>query len=141
MPDLNKSDIMTNREFSLEMEMGHGMRNGGMMGSAMAINGRSFDMSRIDIEAKVGELEKWKISAPLLAHPFHIHGAIFQVLSENGSAPRAENTGWKDTVLVNQEAEILVQFNQPTDTKSPFMYHCHILEHEDQGMMGQFTVS
>ena len=140
MPDLNKSDVMTNRKFSLEMEMGHGMKSGGMMGSAMAINGRSFDMSRIDIEAKVGKLEKWKITAPLLAHPFHIHGAIFQVISENGNAPRAENTGWKDTVLVNQGAEILVQFNQPTDENSPFMYHCHILEHEDQGMMGQFTV-
>lgn len=141
MPNLNKSDVTINREFSLEMGMGHGMMGGGMMGGAMAINGRSFDMSRIDIKTKSGDLEKWKISASLLAHPFHIHGAVFQVLSENGNAPRAENTGWKDTVLVNQEAEILVQFNQPTDANSPFMYHCHILEHEDQGMMGQFTVS
>lgn len=138
MPNFNNSDVTINREFSLEMGMGMGH---GMMGGAMTVNGRSFDMSRIDIKTKSGSLEKWKVSASLLAHPFHIHGAVFQVLSENGNAPRAENTGWKDTVLVNQEAEILVQFNQPTDADAPFMYHCHILEHEDQGMMGQFTVS
>lgn len=141
MPSLNNSDVTLNREFSLEMGMGNGMMGGGMMGGEMAINGRSFHMSRIDIGVKSGDIEKWKISASLLAHPFHIHGAIFQVLTENGNSPRAENTGWKDTVLINQEAEILVRFNQRADVKSPYMYHCHILEHEDQGMMGQFTVS
>lgn len=141
MPNLKSHDVKVNREFSLEMGMGRGMMSGGMMGGAMSINGRSFEMSRINLTARIGEIEKWKITAPMLAHPFHIHGAVFQVVSENGYTPRAENTGWKDTVLVNQEVELLVRFDQPADAKSPFMYHCHILEHEDQGMMGQFTVS
>jgi len=45
--------------------------------------------------------------------------------------------GWKDTVLVNREAEILVPSTQPATSSRPFMFHCHILEHEDAGMMGQ----
>ena len=47
--------------------------------------------------------------------------------------------GWKDTVIVAREAEILVPFSQPALRDSAFMFHCHILEHEDAGMMGQYT--
>ena len=110
------------------------------MGGAMAINGRPFEEKTINLRAKQGTIEKWTVSADMLAHPFHIHGVTFQVLSENGNAPRLENQGWKDTVLVNQEIELLVRFDQPTSDSTPFMYHCHILEHEDAGMMGQFVV-
>ena len=77
----------------------------------------------------------------MLAHPFHIHGVSFQVLSENGGPIRPENQGWKDTVLVYQELELLVRFDRSAPQDAPFMYHCHILEHEDAGMMGQFVVS
>ena len=52
----------------------------------------------------------------------------------------AEQSGWKDVVLVEEHAEILVRFDNPAPPKMPFMYHCHILEHEDHGMMGQFAV-
>ena len=76
----------------------------------------------------------------MLAHPFHIHGAVFQVVRENGRDPRPENRGWKDTVLVENETELLVRFNHTASRETPYMYHCHILEHEDGGMMGQFTV-
>ena len=47
-------------------------------------------------------------------------------------------TGWKDTVLVEDKAELLVAFNRPATKAHPFMYHCHILEHEDAGLMGQY---
>jgi len=47
--------------------------------------------------------------------------------------------GWKDVVLVEDRAELLVAFNQPASSQYPFMYHCHILEHEDAGMMGQYV--
>jgi len=77
----------------------------------------------------------------MMGHPFHIHGVRFRVLSENGAAPRAENSGWKDTVFVEGEAELLVRFAHPATAANPFMLHCHILEHEDAGMMGQFTVT
>jgi FtsP/CotA-like multicopper oxidase with cupredoxin domain len=72
-------------------------------------------------------------------HPFHVHGTQFQVLSRNGKKPSAEEKGFKDTIFVDsgEEVKILVRFSHP----GIFMYHCHILEHEDNGMMGQFRVS
>ena len=77
----------------------------------------------------------------MLAHPFHIHGLQFQIISENGGTPRIENRGWKDTILIANEAEILVRFNRLANEQAPYMAHCHILEHEDAGMMLQFTVT
>lgn len=144
MPDLTGSRATT-RRFSLDMGgmMGRGMMGGrrrGMMGE-FAINGRPFEMQRIDLEIERGSVEQWIVSTSMLSHPFHIHGALFQVVSENGRAPRPENAGWKDTVLVDGTTELLVRFDMPAGRDTPFMYHCHILEHEDAGMMGQFTVS
>ena len=120
--------------------MGMGM----MMGrrtQQFKINGKSFDMDRLDFTAKRGQIERWSVSANTQAHPFHIHGVKFQVLSENGSAPSAQNTGWKDTVLVNSRVELLMRFDKLASADLPYMYHCHILEHEDGGMMGQFSVT
>ncbi len=87
-----------------------------------------------------GDVERWTVSANMMMHPFHIHGVTFQILSENGRAPQLQNTGWKDTVLVNGSVDLLARFDQPAPADAPYMYHCHILEHEDGGMMGQFTV-
>jgi len=140
LPDLSKQEISRTRHFSLDMGMGGGMMGGGMMGGAMAINGRPFDSSRIDFEVERGTVEKWIVSSDMLAHPFHIHGVSFQVVRENGGPPSPENLGWKDTVLVEDEVELLINFGQPAADQTPFMFHCHILEHEDAGMMGQFTV-
>ena len=97
-------------------------------------------MGRLDFAVRQGTWERWKISAHMLAHPFHIHGTSFLVVSENGRPPSAPNRGWKDTVLVNQEVELLAKFEHAAPRSTPFMYHCHILEHEDAGMMGQFAV-
>jgi blue copper oxidase len=106
----------------------------------MGINGRSFSMNRIDVTTKLGTSEIWEIVSDAMAHPFHVHGARFRILSNNGRAPSAEQSGWKDVVLVREQAEVLVRFDNPAPPKMPFMYHCHILEHEDHGMMGQFAV-
>jgi FtsP/CotA-like multicopper oxidase with cupredoxin domain len=115
----------------------HGHGGGSQM---MAINGRSFSMHRVDVTAKLGTSEIWRVSTDAMAHPFHIHGASFRILKNNGRKPSAEQAGWKDVVLVDERAEILVRFDNPASPKMPFMYHCHILEHEDHGMMGQFAV-
>ena len=108
----------------------------------MGINGRSFAMDRIDVTAKLGTSEIWEIVAAAMpmAHPFHVHGASFRILSKGGRKPSAHESGWKDVVLVEEHAELLVRFDNPAPPKMPFMYHCHILEHEDHGMMGQFAV-
>jgi FtsP/CotA-like multicopper oxidase with cupredoxin domain len=136
------------RTFELNpMGMGMmGMRGmGGQRGGPshmMGINGRSFAMDRIDVTAKLGTSEIWEIvsAAMPMPHPFHVHGASFRILSKNGRQPVAHESGWKDVVLVDEHAEILVRFDHPAPPTMPFMYHCHVLEHEDHGMMGQFAV-
>lgn len=106
----------------------------------MGINGRPFDMHRIDVTTKRDTSEIWEIRSAAMAHPFHMHGVSFRILSNNGRSPSPVQSGWKDVVLVEEFAEILVRFDHPASAKMPFMYHCHILEHEDHGMMGQFAV-
>jgi FtsP/CotA-like multicopper oxidase with cupredoxin domain len=146
VPALDRSKIAARRQFLLnDMMMGGGMMGGGMMGGRggplMAINGQPFDMGRIDVAAKRGTIELWEIGSQMMGHPFHVHGTQFQIVSMNGREPPPHMRGWKDTVIVAREAQILVPVSQPAPREHPFMFHCHILEHEDAGMMGQYTCS
>jgi FtsP/CotA-like multicopper oxidase with cupredoxin domain len=102
------------------------------------INGQTFDMERIDVETNLGTSEVWEVDSVGMAHPFHIHGALFRILSVAGAPPPPHLAGWKDIVLVEDKAELLVAFNRPATRDHPFMYHCHILEHEEAGLMGQY---
>ncbi|MGG5253403.1 multicopper oxidase family protein [Neobacillus sp. SM06] len=115
------------------------------MGSNVNINGKQMDMNRIDEQLKLHDTEIWEISNASggmmgggMAHPFHAHGVQFQILDRDGNPPPANEAGWKDTILVNpgEKVRAIATF----DHSGTFMYHCHILEHEDAGMMGQFTV-
>jgi blue copper oxidase len=140
------SRAVNRRRFVLEMGMGmggmtgRGMTGRGMMGGGMAmgINGRAFDMARIDERIRLGDTEIWEVSGDMMAHPFHVHGVHFEVLSRGGLSPSILDQGLRDTVLVREPVELLVRFTQPA-VEAPFMYHCHILEHEDNGMMGQYA--
>jgi blue copper oxidase len=105
----------------------------------MGINGKTFDVMRIDAEVKLGDREIWELRGTEMAHPFHIHGATFRILNLDGNPPPAYQAGNKDTVLVNEWAQLLVSFDQRGDASKPFMFHCHILEHEDAGMMAQYS--
>jgi blue copper oxidase len=105
----------------------------------IGINGKPYDIGRIDVETKLGTTEVWEVVSMGMAHPFHVHGALFRILSIEGAPPAAHLTGWKDTVLVEDKAELLVAFNRPATREHPFMYHCHILEHEEAGLMGQYV--
>ena len=141
MPELPTKGAIR-RSFTLDMGMGGGMmRMLGLGGSRFSINGDAMDMKVINLAIKQGSLEHWTVSGQMMMHPFHVHGVSYQVISENGRPPRLQNRGWKDTVLINGQAEILMRFDLPAPENLPYMYHCHILEHEDGGMMGQFTVS
>ena len=114
------------------------------MGIEGTINGKYFDMNRIDEIVRLNETEIWIIrtTGGMMmqsgGHPFHVHGTQFQIISRNGRNPSPSEQGFKDTVFVNlgEEVAIRVRFTHPGE----FMYHCHILEHEDHGMMGQFIV-
>ncbi|MEW5232759.1 multicopper oxidase CueO [Citrobacter portucalensis] len=141
--------------------MNHGNMNHGEMGNmqhvdmgnmkhgsfdfhnANRINGQAFDMNKPMFAAAKGQHERWVISGQgdMMLHPFHIHGTQFRILSENGKAPAAHRAGWKDTVRVEGGvSEVLVKFDHDAPKEHAYMAHCHLLEHEDTGMMLGFTV-
>jgi FtsP/CotA-like multicopper oxidase with cupredoxin domain len=108
---------------------------------SMGINRQSLDMQVINERVRLGQWERWVINSFDGSHPFHVHGCSFLVLAQNEQPVAIENAGWKDTVRVDDSAEFIVRFNHKATDEFPYMYHCHILEHEDRGMMGQFTVA
>lgn len=137
---LRRQDARRVRDFRLQME--HRAQTGHGTHSMFAINGKVMDSSRVDVRVALGDIEIWRVTRDEMDHPFHLHGASFQILSQRRRLPLPEDRGWKDTVEIGWGwTELLVKFDQEANDQFPFMYHCHILEHEDGGMMGQFTVS
>lgn len=131
---LDPSLAARTRRFVLDM---------GMMGGGMSINGATMDMDIINERVPVGQWEIWEIAnSSMMAHPFHIHNVQFRVIDRDGRSPPPMETGFKDTVVVNprEQVRVLLRFEENTDPDLPYMYHCHILKHEDAGMMGQFVV-
>lgn len=111
---------------------------GGMMGMQFFINGRSFDENRVDVSGRLGNIEVWDIrNRSAMDHPFHLHTYPFQVLSRNGVAEPF--VAWKDVVNVRpgESVRIAVPLR---DFTGKTVFHCHIVEHEDQGMMGVLEV-
>jgi FtsP/CotA-like multicopper oxidase with cupredoxin domain len=104
-----------------------------------AIDGKAFDMLRVDIRVKAGDTEIWELRNQLGAeHPFHLHTYPFQVLDRNG-VPEPF-TAWRD--VVNLPARSTVRIAVPFRTfKGRTVYHCHITTHEDAGMMGVLEVA
>ncbi|HWI49747.1 MAG TPA: multicopper oxidase domain-containing protein, partial [Rummeliibacillus sp.] len=130
---IGTTDEMKNKKVTKTIKLAGMMNN-------VTINNKKFDPNRIDFTQKQNETEIWEIENVKdtmggMNHPFHIHGTQFQVISIDGKEPPANLSGLKDTISLKpgQKAKIAVKFTQ----KGIYMYHCHILEHEDNGMMGQ----
>jgi len=108
------------------------------------LNGTPFDMDNINYEIPLNNTEIWTLTNQTqVAHPFHIHDVQFNILEIGGQAPPLHMQGWKDVVLVPPmmgTAKFITRFLDYANPDVPYMYHCHILTHEDGGMMGQFTV-
>jgi suppressor of ftsI len=107
------------------------------------INGKDMNMNRIDTVVPANNLEVWTVrNVNGQPHNFHIHDVQYQVLEVDGHEPPPELSGWKDTVFLpgKSEVRLAVPFGSYTNPHVPYMYHCHLLWHEDRGMMGQFTV-
>ena len=127
-PDLRAEDASVTRSFRL---------------GGTTINGRDMDMERIDEVVRIGDTEVWEArNAGGTPHNFHVHGVQFQVIDVDGAPPPPQLSGWKDTVYVAPDSTVrlVMRFDAYPDPDSPFMFHCHLLRHEDQGMMGQFLV-
>lgn len=108
------------------------------------MNGVKYDMNVINMTTSLNTVMTWTITnQSMMPHPFHIHGNHFYVLSVNGSAPAPNLQGRKDVVVVPPNGgvvKLITKYNDYGDSQTPFMFHCHILSHEDNGMMGQFVV-
>jgi len=131
---LRQSDAVRSRTFTLE----------GMMGR-LTINNKQMDLARIDETLSLNEVEIWEVINQMgVDHNFHIHATHFQIIERNGSAEAVDDTekGYKDTVFIpaHQRVKFLVKMVDYSDGTEAYMYHCHFLEHEDAGMMGQFVV-
>ena len=129
----------TNKRLVFSSGMGMGGMGGGMM--SFLIDGKSFDPSRVDLTSRVNEIEQWTIeNRSSMDHPFHLHGTQFQVVSRtrSGVALAEPFLAWRDTV--NVAAFETVVFKVVQRQLGRRMYHCHILEHESQGMMGVLDV-
>ena len=128
VPRLDPSEASETRQFELRTR---------------TINGQQMDMDRIDEVVIVGTTEIWEVeSGHGQIHNFHIHDVQFQVLDIDGAPPPPELAGWKDTIFLPPRTPIrlIMRFSDYADSSMPYMYHCHLLWHEDRGLMGQFVV-
>ena len=113
--------------------------------SVNGVNGAPFSLTQKGFAATRNQDLRWRISegSDRMLHPVHIHGCQFRIISQDGKPPEPHRAGWKDTAPISAGgfSEIVVRFPQPAGSDAPYMAHCHILEHEDSGMMTQFTVA
>ncbi|AXY41019.1 multicopper oxidase family protein [Halomonas sp. JS92-SW72] len=127
---------------------GHAAHGAGQGGDArpevdFLINGRAFAMDEILFEGRVGEVEEWEVfNNSHMDHPFHVHGTHFQVIATrdaDGEWREAPWLAWKDTVNLApyQRLTLRMVFREPGD----WLFHCHIIEHEELGMMATIRVS
>jgi FtsP/CotA-like multicopper oxidase with cupredoxin domain len=111
--------------------------------SSNSIDDSSMELGRVDEAVTVGTTEVWEVeNTHGVPHSFHPHDVRFRVLEYAGGPPPPEVSGLQDTVFVppGETVRMVVRFEDYADPDVPYMFHCHVLRHEDQGMMGQFVV-
>ena len=114
--------------------------SGGKHGSFWSINGQAFDPERVDHRARLDTVERWRFrNTSDVTHYVHIHAEQWRTLLRDGKAPPPWERGLEDTWRLEpgEEVEVAARF---TDYTGPFMIHCHMLDHEDHGMMARFDV-
>ncbi len=109
-------------------------------GSFWSINGQMFDPERVDHRVRMGAVERWRLrNTSDMTHYVHLHEEQWQTISRNGERPPPWERGFEDTWRLDpgETVEVAARF---TDYPGIFMVHCHMLDHEDHGMMAQFEV-
>ncbi|MEX8501819.1 MAG: multicopper oxidase family protein [Leptothrix ochracea] len=143
-PTLSAPAGAIRRTFSLDSSMSGGMGGGmGSGGMGFTINGTPFNIARTDFSLTAGNTEVWTFTNTTgMGHPIHVHGVRMSLLSRNGAPVAAQEQGQRDTFVVDGNGSVDVVVQAPaTASAMPFMLHCHILEHEDAGMMLQFVAA
>lgn len=133
-PDLRGKNVATGRSFTLNMPAMGGMGGMGNMNGGFTINGEAFNMDVINTSVTLGTIEEWKIiNATTMDHPFHLHVWPMQILSIGGQT--ISGIQYQDVVNVPAQSHSVVRIHFD-EFEGNAVYHCHILDHEDQGMMG-----
>ncbi len=110
-------------------------------GSYWAINGKMFDPNRVDYTVKAGTTEQWElVNNSNITHYFHIHEEQWRTISRDGNPPKPWESGLQDTWRLDPGENVVVQATFTRDDLGTFMLHCHMLDHEDHGLMAQFKV-
>ena len=110
--------------------------------TAWTVNGRTFDPERVDHKAELGTIETWALinaSGYPMSHYIHIHNVDWYEISRNGQAPTGGESGLKETFRLDP-GEIVLVASKFTDNLGQYMVHCHMLNHEDHGMMTNWAV-
>jgi len=129
--DLRPATVTARRELVFDMGMSMGM-GAGMMVST--INGRVFSGDRVDTTVAAGSVEEWTLTnTSTMAHPLHLHVWPMQLIEQNGQA--LSKAPWQDVVNIPARGQVRVRIAFE-DFSGRTVYHCHILDHEDTGMMG-----
>jgi spore coat protein A, manganese oxidase len=104
------------------------------------INGKSFDPARVDRTAELGEVVTWRLkNATTVGHLLHLHHTDWYMLSRNGQTPPAHERCLKETFFLDPFDEVVVAAKM-SDFPGKYVVHCHMLDHEDHGLMSQFEV-
>ena len=121
---------------------------GGNQGSAFSLNNAFFSLNTTNQSVQLNAVEKWTIvNNNIFGHAFHLHDVPFKIISRSGgnlgASLRSYELGWKDVVWIpiNGSVTFIAKFENFEDPTWPYMYHCHALTHEDEGMMGSFKVT
>ena len=122
--------LIASKERKIAIEQGGGGMMGGM---SFTFNGETFNPNKVNQTVKLNSVEDWVITnTSHMVHPFHIHAWAFQVIDRGDGKP---DPGWKDTVAIPVGSKVRIRINF-ADFGGKSVYHCHILDHEDTGMMG-----
>ena len=104
------------------------------------INGAAFDPAEVDRTAEIGEVVTWRLrNNTRVAHLMHLHHTDWYMLRRNGATPPAHERCLKETFLLDPFDEIVVA-GKMSDYTGKYVVHCHMLDHEDHGLMSQFEV-
>ena len=134
-PEMPNVSGLVSRPIALAMSRGMGM------GMRPTINGRTYDINRVDFEVAANSYEIWEFrnTENAMVHPMHIHGRQFRILSRSGGTLAPTDLGLKDTVLVSAQETVRVLVHH-SEYEGMFLFHCHNLEHEDEGMMQNYVI-
>jgi bilirubin oxidase len=151
-PVLTRPSVMTTNVFWTTNDVTRSrtiaLGGGAPPGSPFVFDSTAFSLNLINQTINLNAVEKWTITNnSIFSHAFHIHDIQFNLLSRTGGASVVNGIqnweqGWKDTVYIQQNSSVtfLAKFDGFASAYNPFMYHCHMVNHEDEGTMAQFLV-